>query len=107
MDSGFFLIWALPASELFGPPAAPAPRLATHTATARLLAIRRRIQSPRISKVVLPTRESGICQMLMGCHTAVNPQTQLNLLLLSNYKLYKPLFALGISAMQARSKGLI
>src|SRR5258706_9517016 len=51
------------ASELFGPDAAPAPRLATDKSTARLSAKRRRIQLPRISKVVslyslLPRRRS-------------------------------------------------
>src|SRR6266850_3447768 len=43
------------ASELFGPDAAPAPRLATDKSTARPSAKRRRIQLPRISKVVLYT----------------------------------------------------
>ena len=46
------LFATLAASELFGPDAAPAPRLATDKSTARLSAKRRRIRLPRISKVV-------------------------------------------------------
>ena len=46
------LFATLAASELFGPDAAPAPRLATDKSTARLSAKRRRIQLPRSSKVV-------------------------------------------------------
>jgi hypothetical protein len=45
--------------------------------------------------------------MLLGCHTAVNPQVTLTLLLLSNYMFYKPMFALGICRAQMESKGLI
>lgn len=45
--------------------------------------------------------------MLLGCHTAVNRETQLNLLLLSNYVFYKPIFTLGISAVEATSKRLM
>jgi len=44
--------------------------------------------------------------MLIGCHTCVNLEMELSLLLLGNYDLYKPLFTLGLCRVADGSKGL-
>lgn len=44
--------------------------------------------------------------MLLGGQTAVNPKSGLTLLLLSNYKFYKPMFTLGFCSSGKAIKGL-